>query len=112
MKKLILSLVIALFMASAAYAAGSLRDADKAHEKGDYLEVIKVLTPLAIKGVAEAQFKLAVMYENGRGVKQDFSEALKWHKLAAEQGYMLAQYNYGLMHATGRGVGRDEATAA
>ena len=74
MKKLILSLFIALFMASGAIAAANLRDADKAHEKGDYLEVIKVLTPLAIKGVPEAQFKLAVMYENGRGVKQDFEE--------------------------------------
>ena len=89
MKKLILTLFISFLMASAAYAAGSLRDADKAHEKGDYEEAIKILTPLATKGSAEGQFKLGVMYEHGRGVKQDYSVALKWYELAADQGYLL-----------------------
>jgi TPR repeat protein len=44
------------------------------------------LRPLADKGDAEAQYKLGVMYEKGRGVAQDYAEAHKWFNLAAAQG--------------------------
>jgi TPR repeat protein len=51
------------------------------------------------------------MYNEGRGVPQDYAEAAKWYKLAAEQGDALAQYNLGLSYARGEGVTPDPVTA-
>jgi TPR repeat protein len=41
----------------------------------------------ASQGHMRAQFQLATMYENGRGVPQDFSEAAKLYESAAEGGH-------------------------
>ena len=59
---------------------------------------------LAEQGVAEAQYNLGVMYDNGQGVRQNYAEALRWYRKAAEQGVAEAQYNLGVMYASGRGV--------
>ncbi len=48
------------------------------------------------------------MYDNGRGVPQDYQEALKWYRLAAEQGNAIAQYNLGFMYDNGEGVPQDQ----
>ncbi|MDP6034817.1 MAG: Gfo/Idh/MocA family oxidoreductase, partial [Verrucomicrobiota bacterium] len=40
----------------------------------------KSLKALAEKGDAKAQNNLGVMYDFGRGVKQDFKEAVKWYR--------------------------------
>ena len=58
----------------------------------------------AEQGDAAAQFNLALMYDSGQGVTQDYKKALKWYRLAAEQGYALAQNNLGVMHHYGLGV--------
>ena len=52
------------------------------------------------------------MYENGRGVVQDYAEATKWYKLAAAQGNARAQSNLGVMYESGKGVVQDYAEAA
>ena len=57
------------------------------------------------------RFYLGVMYNEGRGVPQDYAEAAKWYKLAAEQGDALAQYNLGLSYARGEGVTPDPVAA-
>ena len=51
------------------------------------------------------------MYENGKGVPQDYKEAVKWYRLAAEQGYATAQYNLGVMYDEGYGVPQDDKEA-
>ena len=49
--------------------------------------LLMVLPRLAAgQGHAVAQYNLGVMYENGRGVRQDYVEAIKWYRLAADQG--------------------------
>ncbi len=58
----------------------------------------------AIKGSADAQYQLGLLYLNGRGTLQDFSEAAKWLTLAAEQNHSLAQYELGLLYQVGQGV--------
>ena len=35
---------------------------------------------------ADAQYNLAWMYDNGKGVTQDYKEAVKWFQLAAING--------------------------
>jgi hypothetical protein len=51
------------------------------------------------------------MYENGKGVPQDFVEAVKWHRLAAEQGDAESQFRLAVAYAQGQGLPRSEADA-
>ena len=57
------------------------------------LKLLCVNGPLAEQGVANAQYNLGVMYDNGDGVPQDSKTAEKWYTLAAEQGDAKSQYN-------------------
>jgi len=59
----------------------------------------------------DAQYNLALMYDNGEGVPQDYAEAVKWYRLAAEQGHAKGQYNLALMYDNGEGVPQDYAEA-
>jgi len=59
---------------------------------------------LAQHGDLDAQFYLATLYREGKGVPQDYKIALRWFTLAAEQGNAEAQYNLGIMHSFGLGV--------
>ncbi len=71
---------------------------------GNYLEAATWFRLAAEQGVADAQFILGVMYENGQGVPQDHAEAVRWYRLAAEQGHANAQYNLGVSYVIGEGV--------
>ena len=73
------------------YAQSAVDHAKSSYEKGDYGQALKILTPLAEKGIATAQYDIAGMYENGKGVTQNYQEALKWYRLAAEQGNTKAR---------------------
>ena len=44
------------------------------------------------------------MYENGRGVPQDYKQAVHWFTKSAEQGDAEAQSNLGVMYGKGKGV--------
>ena len=59
--------------------------------------------------LAHAQYKLGVMYKNGRGVQQDNAKAVEWYRKAAEQGHANAQYKLGVMYKNGSGVQQDNA---
>lgn len=52
----------------------------------------------------EAEFYLGLMYQEYRGVPQDYAEAIRWYQLAADQGNARAQYNLGNMYESGKGV--------
>ena len=63
--------------------------------------------PLAEQGIAEAQSNLGWMYEEGKGVLQNYKMAVKLWTLAAEQGLAQAQTNLGVMYGTGDGALQD-----
>jgi Dynamin family/Sel1 repeat len=63
----------------------------------------------AEQGNAKAQNDLGVIYEQGRGIAQDYQQAVQWYRKAAEQGNAVAQCNLGRMYRQGRGVAQDEA---
>ena len=112
MKKIITVLLTAtLLIAGSAYAAGTLQDAEKAYAKRSYVQAFNILKPLALSGVAEAQFDLGACYEFGLGVAQDYVEAVKWYKLAAEQGNAKAQFGLGASYDVGQGVLRNYVEA-
>lgn len=60
-------------------------------------------------GSAIAQYNLANLYADGKGVPQDDDQAAKWYLAAAEQDLPEAQYNLGVLHQLGRGVPQDTA---
>jgi TPR repeat protein len=109
----------------------SAEAANAAYAKGDYTTAMTMARPLAEEGDARAQallgqiddreaaqwfrraadqgnataqFFLGGMYDEGRGVPQDYHESARWYQRAAEQGDGQAQYNLGLAYARGEGV--------
>ncbi len=72
---------------------------------------IDALRRRANAGDATAQFNLGFMYDDGKGVVQDYAQALAWYRKAAEQGHAVGQYNLGVTYDTGKGVVQDDAQA-
>ena len=91
MKKLLLAIVLALTMMSAAWA-DDLADGAAAYSKENYAVAIAKFRLSAAQGNAKAQVILGAMYNYGKGVVQDYAEAVKWYKLSAAQGHAPAQY--------------------
>jgi hypothetical protein len=54
---------------------------------------------------------LGYLYENGKGVPQDYKEAVKRYRLAAENGDAEAQNNMGVMYEKGRAVPQNDKEA-
>jgi len=108
MKKL---LILLLLVPSLSWGADFQKGLTAA-KQGDYATALKEWTPLAKQGMAEAQYNLGIIYDNGFGVVQNYQTAVKWYTLAAEQGYASAQYNLGKKYEKGEGVLQNYKTAA
>ena len=104
------ALIAATFAASA--VAGPLEDGMEAYQEKDYLKALQVWRPLAQSGDPAAQYRLGVLYAEGKGVAPNDAEAALWFERAAEQGEPMAQYNLGASYVEGTGVRKDIATAA
>ncbi len=89
-----------------------LQAIQKSYQKGDYARVVRDLTPLAERGDMEAQYQLARMYANGRGVPRDQTQAAKWFEKATAVLDPGAQFNLGIMYFEGQGVPKDYGQAA
>ncbi len=102
-------LVFALLLAAPAWA-GDVEDcgSDALFETAPARIVAACL---AVQGKAFAQYNLGIMYQNGKGVPQDYAEAIKWYHKVAEQGFAPAQHNLGFMYQNGQGVPQDYAEA-
>ncbi|MDG2413917.1 MAG: hypothetical protein P8L99_05010 [Hyphomicrobiales bacterium] len=77
-----------LLLAAPAWA--DFDDGMAAYERGEYETAFEEGLPFAEQGDAEAQFGLALMYEFGDGVPQDYAEAVKWYSLSAVLGAEIA----------------------
>ena len=55
---------------------------------------------------------LALMYDHGDGVEQDYEKAFEYYTLAAEQGEGKAFNNLGDMYENGHGMEQDYEKAA
>ena len=72
---------------------------------------IRWLTYAALRGHAGAQLRLAIAYEDGDGVDQDYLAAAEWMLDAAQGGNADAQYYLGQYYRNGQGVVQDDAQA-
>ena len=82
------------------------------YNTGRYKSAFEHFSEYAKMGNATAQYYLGIMYENGRGVSEDYAKAVEWYRKSAEQGNVDAQCNLGYMYYYGRGVSGDYAKAA
>lgn len=76
------------------------------------IESVQWFQQAAQQGHAEAQYTLAWMYAQGRGVSQDLQQAARLFRRAALKGYAEAQYHLALMYIQGVGVSQDFTQAA
>lgn len=100
-----------LVVASIGIEAADFEKGLVAYNSGDYEAAFKEWQPLAEQGNADAQFNLAIMYDNGWGVARDHRHAANWYLRAAQQGYVQAQLNLGVAYALGEGVPQDDHEA-
>lgn len=98
-------------MAAFAIQAADFEQGLAAYNSGDYETAFKEWRPLAEQGHADAQFNVALMYDNGWGVAQDPQHAANWYFKAAQQGYVQAQFNLGVAYSFGEGVPHDDREA-
>jgi TPR repeat protein len=103
-------LLIAAFTAAPA-RADSLASARNAYSRGDFPRAVATLTPLALRGNAEAQAMLGYLYENGFGAPQAYDAAADLYTRAAIAGNPFAQAMLGLMYDKGHGVPLDVVIA-
>ena len=82
-----------------------------AARSGNYATALLEFRALAEQGHASAQYSLGLMYDNGRGVTQDYKKSVKWYRKSVEQGHEDAQYNLGVMYGNGNGVRQDNVYA-
>lgn len=76
--------------------------------KGSKLtEAVNLLQKASDRRSPQAEHFLALLYEYGRGVPQDFQKALMYYKRAAEQHNVESMYNLALMYMFNRGVQQD-----
>jgi TPR repeat protein len=106
---------ILLLLGIGAGWAGLLEDvkgALEAYRRGDYATAARNFEVLANRNVSAAQYFLASMYYEGKGVSQDYPTALKWYRRAADRGYAFAQYEVGTFYDRGVGTKASQSEAA
>lgn len=112
MLKIILALLVVFISAYQPTCFANIEDVESAIINGQYKKALDLLSPLIKKGDARAQYNLAMIYENGQGVKRNYKKAAQLYTLSANQGYSLAQEKLIVMYAEGRGVKKDAKKAA
>src|SRR6266487_3488714 len=65
----------------------------------------------ADQGDTAAEYKLARMYYQGKGIRRDLGESVGWFRKAADQGYAKAEFSLGDLYHRGEGVPKDDAGA-
>jgi len=72
-----------------------------AYKQGLYTDALRILAPLAKEGNPIAQYIIATLYREGRGVLSNNALALKWMRKAASQGNKEAQVDLARMYSNG-----------
>lgn len=102
----LVSLILLLSAMSA--LASNLEQAIQQYQKGDYETAASRFKVLSDQGHADAQFYLATMYHEGKGVVQDDKQAVYWFRAASNQGHARAQFSLGNAYKHGRGLDKDD----
>ena len=101
----------AFVLALACPAHAALQDGLDALRRGDYEAAARTLKPLADRGDPEAQYRVGLMYEYGKGFPLDKTEAAMWIHRAAGQNHPAAQTELGILLTLGEGIAKDDGQA-
>ena len=97
-----------LLCALATNVRADFNDGVAAMVAGDFDKALQTFVPLAeTSDHAYAQYFLARMYADGRGIEKNPAEAAKWFRKAAEKGVREAQFRLGGLYEQGTGVPQD-----
>lgn len=106
-----LLLCVFTFLIATSYTNGQAKDNNKnfnaglaAYEANNLPLAYQKFLAGAKEGHVNSQYNIALMYENGIGVKKNEKEALAWYTKAATSGSFTAQYNLGVLYENGRGT--------
>ena len=83
-----------------------------AFEGKNFAVAVQSLSPLADQGNPEAQYRVAIMAQNGLGMTVNELLAFKYMKAAAESGMAPAQHGLGFMYREGECVAQNSSKAA
>ena len=78
-----------------------------AFETKNFAHAIKLLSPIADEGNADAMYRMAIMLQNGLGCVADENKAFRYMGDAATKGLPLAQHAYGFMFFEGECTEKD-----
>ncbi|MFW5444164.1 MAG: hypothetical protein ACKE51_07650 [Methylococcaceae bacterium] len=123
MIKILWLLLMVSFDATATYDAGRV-----AFGQGDYIHAYELWleaangksgsindlfqwTHSSLEQQQNAQYAIAVLYWEGKGVDQDYQQAAKWLKLAMAAGHIKAQLKMGFLYLEGNGVDKNVSEA-
>jgi TPR repeat protein len=96
-----LPIIALLGLLAVAMGPAVAQDIDKGKEaawRGDYAAALAEFQPLAEQGNADAQYGLASLYRDGRGVPRDDGQAAAWYLRAAEAGSWWATFDLGMLY--------------
>jgi len=100
-----------LYRLGSIYKHGHTVSKDEQRAKEYFSKAHELLLKKAEKGDPNAQCDLAIMYECGDGVPQDFELAVYWYQLAVEKSLDEALCNLGYMHSSGNGIPKNTLLA-
>ena len=80
-------------------------------KRNDFAGAVRELQGPAERGDAEAQYRIGLMHEFGKGYPRDMQQALGWLRKAATQGHEAAQVELGVIYTGGDGVRADPGQA-
>lgn len=113
-KEVIISLIILISATMSGNSSASSADFQtglNAFERQDYDTALKVWTPLATEGFADAQLMLGVMYLSGAGLPINYTKAMRWLQPTADKGHPYAQAFLGSIYDRALGVPPDRDLA-
>ncbi|MFN5353031.1 MAG: tetratricopeptide repeat protein [Burkholderiaceae bacterium] len=76
----------------------------QAYETDDFKQAAMWFQQAAEQGHADAQYYLGLIYQYGRGIKEDYDKAIALYKKAAEQGHVKAQFELASIYEDDDGI--------
>lgn len=104
MKRHVISLLLSILMLTPLNAQCSQNPDHKEQKETGWRQFVT-------QSVGYGECVVGLMYQGGKGVKQDYAKALKWFRLSSARGNPWAQYFIARMYDDGRGVPKSREKA-
>lgn len=109
------SLLFSLFLSTSAFGQNidnkNFKEGLAAYEANNLPLAYDKFLKGSNEGHVYSQYNLALMYENGIGIKKNEKYALFWYNKSALQGNAAAQFNLAVLYENGKGTKVDFAQA-